>query len=124
MIGDVKRLRVNLHQRLALIHVDRDDDRFAALVESDESLLADVKGRRSVRRAFHGVGQRERDLSDCFPGRRLCFSFASHRLRFSGEFLQQRPGIFEIFRIKPFSKPVIDFQERLPGFLYLVLFLP
>src|SRR5262245_19995821 len=83
-----------------------------------------MKGRRSVRRSFHGVRQRGRDLSDCFPGRRLCFLFASDRLRFSREFLQQRHGPLEVFCIKPFGEPVINFQKRLPGFFCFVLSSP
>jgi hypothetical protein len=55
----------------------------------------------------------------CLPPRS-----STHSLRFSGELLQQPPGLFVVFSIKPFSKPVIDSQERLPGFLYPALLLP
>ena len=71
MVRDVKSFGIDLHQRLSFIDMDHDHDRLAALVKSDEQVLIDVKGRRAIRPAFNRSGQRERDLPNGFPGRRL-----------------------------------------------------
>ena len=42
----------------------------------------------------------------------------------SGQFFEQRFGVFQIRRVKPLSEPPVDRSEQVVGFLVLVLLLP
>ena len=43
---------------------------------------------------------------------------------FSGQLLQQRVRLLQIFRVKPFSKPAVDFCQHLPRFVAFAVLLP
>lgn len=48
MVGDVERLRIELHQGFAFFDGNEDDDGFTALMKANEQFASDFEGGRSV----------------------------------------------------------------------------
>lgn len=77
VIRNVEGLRISLHEKLAFIEINFDDERIAVFPQPTQKLAFDTKRRRAVRHAFFNARQSQCELPHRIEGDRWSFAFAA-----------------------------------------------